>query len=88
VFVSFLRFFLMVSSISLSWSACHVVAGHGGWTRLVGVPQGSLGCAALRLQALGASSVTILPSGAIRFRAGASICQHLVAVFPTCPLPA
>lgn len=76
----------MASSISLAWAGCHVRVTGGGWSALYGVPEQHCSGAAARLLALGASSATVVQPGVIRFRAGASVCSHLVAVFPSCPL--
>jgi hypothetical protein len=76
----------MSSSISLSWSHCHVVARNGGWSRLVNVPVEQAEKVCTRLVELGASSASVIEPGIIQFKAGASVCGYLVSVFPSCPV--
>jgi hypothetical protein len=76
----------MSSSISLSWSHCHVVARNGGWSRLVNVPVELAEKTCTRLVELGASSASVIEPGIIQFKAGASVCGYLVSVFPCCPV--
>jgi hypothetical protein len=76
----------MSSSISLSWSHCHVVARNGGWSRLVNVPVEQAEKACTRLVELGASSASVIEPDIIQFKAGASVCSHLVSIFPCCPV--
>jgi hypothetical protein len=76
----------MSSSISLSWSRCHVVARDGGWSRLVGVPVELAQKACIRLVESGASTASVIEPGVIQFKAGASLCGYLVSVFPCCPI--
>lgn len=76
----------MSSSISLSWSHCHIVARNGGWSRLVNVPAELVDKACARLVELGASSASVIEPGIIQFKAGATVCGYLVSVFPCCPV--
>jgi hypothetical protein len=76
----------MATSISLDWAKCHVVAKGAGWTRLVNVPEHLVIIAIARLMQLGAKHITEVESGTISFRAGSTVCTHLVNVFPCCPL--
>jgi hypothetical protein len=76
----------MSSSISLTWSRCHVVARGGGWVQLAGVPESAVDKSVSRLAELGASSVSVVSPGIIQFRGDYHLRAHLVQVFPTCPL--
>jgi hypothetical protein len=79
----------MSSSISLTWSRCHVIVRGGGWFRLAGVPIHLSEQASARLAELGADAVSVLEPGVIQFSSGseAAVHCHLARVFPTCPLP-
>jgi hypothetical protein len=76
----------MPSSISFAWSRCHIVVRGGGWSQLVGVPEHLAERTVIRLLELGASSASVIEPCVVQFKAYASVCEHLVQVFPCCPL--
>lgn len=78
----------MVSSISIEWSACYlgVVSSNGGWSQLVNVPVAHVSGALLRLQAIGASNVSLVELNTIQFQIKRSQAKLLCQLFPCCPL--
>lgn len=75
--------------IAGDWVGCHVrVRASGGRYELVEVPEvgDCVSRVMARLRELGASEVRLCQLGVVRFRASSSVVQHLVTVFPACPL--
>lgn len=70
-----------------SWSCCFLRLSGSGWAELAGVPVASVDPAVAKLQAMGASRVSVVSSGAqlcvIRFQAQRSVLLELSNAFPS-----
>lgn len=69
------------------WSCCFLQLSGSGWAELAGVPVAFSGSAVAKLQAMGASRVSVASSGTqlcvIRFQAQRSVLLDLSIAFPS-----
>jgi hypothetical protein len=81
-------FGFLVMAISLSWSACHLVALGNGWWRVVGVPEHQTKGVCTRVLELGVKRAKVIKPGVVVFReaAGGPAQQAIMHMFPCCPL--